>query len=234
MKRRIGTRRREGFTLIELLVVIAIIAILASMLLPALGRAREKARQADCASKLKNLGLASAMYEGDFEKLVPFSGNSAGGWNYPLWWDPGMLDAYIKQIRDPSAPVVGVYFCPSSPVKTADISDYFKRSYGINSVYLGMGGVGGAKSPSIVKFPSETIRIGEVWNKTENRGSAMVYPPSSPTSSSYPPPGWHGGKNNILMVDGHVEAMSTPELMRERRGVNQDLYFRTEGPKHFQ
>ena len=232
MMRRIKNRRSGGFTLIELLVVIAIIAILAGMLLPALSRAREKARQADCASKLKNLGLASAMYEGDFDKIVPFSGATSGGWAYPLWFE--LIDPYIKQLREGSAPITGVYFCPSSPVKTADISDFLKRSYGMNAQYLGLGGTDGCKSPSVVSFPSKTVRICPVWNETLNRGSSMCYAPSNPTAGQYPPPGWHGGKNNTLMVDGHVEALSTPELMKERRGVNIDLYYRLEGPKNFQ
>jgi len=72
-----------GFTLIELLVVIAIIAILAAMLLPALAQARERARQAKCASNLKQLALCYLMYAQDFGGWFPPQAYSVGGGYQP-------------------------------------------------------------------------------------------------------------------------------------------------------
>ncbi len=84
------------FTLIELLIVIAIIAILASMLLPALNKAREKARDASCRSTSRGIGSASLLYANDFDGFVPPTGGVGADYakskSYP--W-PGKLASYL-------------------------------------------------------------------------------------------------------------------------------------------
>jgi prepilin-type N-terminal cleavage/methylation domain-containing protein/prepilin-type processing-associated H-X9-DG protein len=83
-------RRRAGFTLIELLVVLAILALLAGLLLPALTRSKQAARQAACMNHLRQLGLAGQMYWNDFHgRAFPFKWNGPldqGGQRYWFGW----------------------------------------------------------------------------------------------------------------------------------------------------
>jgi prepilin-type N-terminal cleavage/methylation domain-containing protein/prepilin-type processing-associated H-X9-DG protein len=86
-------RRRRGFTLVELLVVIGIIALLISMLLPALNSARDQATRVKCAANLRNVGQSIAMYANDNKGRLP---QHAGGANW-LWDLPNLTrDAMLK------------------------------------------------------------------------------------------------------------------------------------------
>ena len=106
-----------GFTLVELLVVIGIISILISILLPALSGAREQAKRATCASNLRQMGQALAMYVGDW-KYYPGCQVSRAGGTYAVW--PLRLRNYLNGNQD-------LFYCPSR-----DINCRWERKIGIN------------------------------------------------------------------------------------------------------
>lgn len=231
--------KRRGFTLIELLVVIAIIAILAAVLFPVFARAKESARISGCASNLRQIGSAFAIYVDEYNGRYPAGARQRRADEpsiHPLQhptvatWDIAIF-RYVKNTK--------VFQCPADahkrPRPAGADTDPLPRSYSLNDQPLW----------NSIRFPAEGFPNAGTWTQAEMKPALSRYVLLSEwlRSENYGGPGVHawnnfggwnccslaGGKNkygehlngttlNYLFFDGHVAGAIPAKLNNDKRG----------------
>lgn len=206
------------FTLIELLVVIAIIAILASLLLPALQTAKDKAKTVSCANQCAQHGTATVMYVDDNNEWYPIAANG-GGW--PMQWRYDICP-YLGSDGSASFIYTGVFKCPTANPLTGSV--YYDAGYGWNYSYMGhykeggrTDGVSNRQRSSMIPKPSETVCSGDTSETWTND-----YQPSYLMSSR--PAYHHSMGGNYTWADGHVWWMNRYEAVKTVNGLSVYYY----------
>ena len=222
--------KSKGFTLVELLVVIAIIALLVSILLPALAKARDEARKVLCMTHLKQIGVGIALYmieESDSkypQQIRPILGASEGH-----WWQE--VSPYIDEAFDGPSPGIAkatVGNCPSHTEADVTTSSDNQYSYRANILMMTNWYANPAAFPPMqpepliaeedVRLPSEKILVfechTEMWIPDVGGydfGGWLKYP-FNPAYGEGPENQTHRNVSNFLFCDNHVTSQHGDKL----------------------
>jgi prepilin-type N-terminal cleavage/methylation domain-containing protein len=215
--KRMARSRRSGFTLIELLVVIAIIAILASMLLPALAKAKSKALDAYCLNNNKQLGLATSLYSQDFNHRLLWARNWGKAWGDSermgnLWMQELLYPFLGTNAAKPKVsdrrqhrPSAGIFTCPAG-IKAKIVvkgsnddvfgADFFFANEGVSYVWAHK--YYDPKTSALGRKPISGRPDSDVVNPSK---AVMVWEIPYHRAQNMP----HRGAMNVITADNHAE-----------------------------
>jgi prepilin-type N-terminal cleavage/methylation domain-containing protein/prepilin-type processing-associated H-X9-DG protein len=217
---------RRAFTLLELLVVVAVIGLLVALLLPAVHRAREKARDAQCRSNLRQICAATLAYAADHDGRFPqaYHTEFSGGSMTTYAWDFVTVGSGPSAVVKPG-PIFGrfadgrVFQCPSYVGAAPGTSDPY-TGYNYNTSYIGHGDLEPITQPvsiGMVINPAGTALFGDgQWEGGANKFMRAPFndiPGGGDGDASLRAAGTQGfrhlDRTNIAFCDGHVESFET-------------------------